>query len=123
VEMGQIDRTPTSGAELADEYDLFAGEIIIDLTQVEDLEDLDGRDLNLETTFGHIRVVLPDEGLDVDVSGGVEAGEVDVFGDKQSSSSDGHLNGGVDVPSMTVDADLVFGEIEFVEADYEGSAA
>ena len=110
---GQIDRNPAVSADLADGYSLGAGEIRIDLTDVADLDELDGRTLDLKTRVGHILVIVPDRGLDVTVDSTIRgAGESLLFDSSQDGSSDATHDGGVDKPELTIDAELIFGQIE-----------
>lgn len=112
LDTGVIDTRPTSAAALADDYDLWAGEIQIDLTEVEDLDGLDDRVLALEAVFGRIEVLVPERGLDVTADATVEGGDVTLFGDHSTSSSSGTHDGGSGVPELTIDAEVVFGEID-----------
>ena len=113
VEAGQILARPTTAeAALDADYDLFAGEVIIDLTQVEDLEALDGETIRSEAVFGHILVQVPEQGLDVNVRSTVEAGESVLFGDRTDGSDEGRRNIGGGVAELTLDLELVFGQIE-----------
>ncbi len=108
---GQIDQTPATAADVDSSYSLGAGEIILDLTEVEDLEELDGRTIDLDANFGRIEVVVP-EGLDVDVDATVDAaGETRLFGERESSSTSVSHDGGTGAPQITIDATVVFGEI------------
>lgn len=108
---GQIDQTPRTAAAVDSSYSLGAGEIILDLTEVEDLEELDGRTIDLDANFGRIEVVVPD-GLDVEVDASVDgAGETRLFGERESSSDRATHDGGVGAPQITIDATVVFGEI------------
>ena len=65
VDAGQIDESPNLAADVDDTYDLFAGKIDLDLSDVRDIENLDGRHIDVEVVFGQIVVTVPD-GVDVD---------------------------------------------------------
>ncbi len=113
IDAGRIDRTPQSAAELRDSYSLGAGEIVIDLRDIEDLENLDGRTLDLEASFGHIEVLVPPQGLDVEASTTIDGGgESILFGDREDGNSDASYDGGDDVPTLTIEAELVFGQVD-----------
>ena len=111
VDAGTIDESPNVAADVDDTYELFAGKIDLDLSEVRDIENLDGRHIDVEAVFGQIVVTVPD-GVDVEVDATVEGGETRLFGDNESSSnSANHSARTVGAPSMTIDAELVFGEI------------
>jgi phage shock protein PspC (stress-responsive transcriptional regulator) len=112
---GDVDPTPQSGAELKDRYTVAAGRIDLDLTEIDDLDELDGRRVELEAFAGQMIVTIPD-GLDVnvraDISGG---GQVDIMGDRRDGSdvlTVRHIDGGVGAPEIDLDMDLTFGEME-----------
>lgn len=113
-----IHAMPATAADVDASFDMAAGEIVLDLTEVEDLEDLDGRTLRFDGGAGRIEVRVPEEGLDttvdLEIAGG---GEIRAFGRRNNgwnpSLRSAH-DGGADVPTLHVDADLFFGEIEVV---------
>ena len=111
-DVGQIDQRPLSAASLDSRYDLTAGEIKLDLTDIKDIEALDGRTLELDVRFGHIEVLLP-AGLDVSVEANLEGdGQTDLFGSTRSDSSHETYIGTPGGPVLTIEAEVVFGEIE-----------
>ena len=112
VPAGQIQTQPTRAADIDDSYRLGAGEITIDLTGVEDLEELDGRTLELYVRFGRVEVIVPAKGLDIDAKGWVEGGEVLLFGDRSDAPDDRTYDGGDGVPELTIDAEVFLGQIE-----------
>ncbi|MDP3890981.1 PspC domain-containing protein [Nocardioides sp.] len=105
--------TPTLAAQVEDDYWLPAGELVLDLTGVRDLEALHGRSITVGSRVGRIEVLLP-EGLDAEVTGRVAGpGSVEIFGQQQ---------GGVDIsasgsisddegPGLTLDVRTGVGEI------------
>ena len=105
---------PTSADEVAPSYSLTTGELIVDLSEVSDIEELDGHDLAVSVEAGRIEVVVPD-GVDVQVEADVDGpGGYDLFGTQgggidwtRSASHDG----GPDAPAITIDAGLQVGEI------------
>lgn len=115
VDTGRITPTINTAAELQDNYELGIGEIVIDLTDLDtdELEALNGQTLGVDLGIGHIRVVVPDEGLQVEADASIELGEVILFGDT-SDSSDRARHGEDDEPLLTVDADLVVGQLEVI---------
>lgn len=121
LDAGQITTSPDTAAELADRYELGVGEIVIDLTELDDAElaKLDGETLRVDLGVGHIRVVVPDDGLRVEADGSIEIGEVVIFDDK-SDTSDRGSHGVDDEPALDIDAELFVGQIEIItETDLE----
>lgn len=123
IDPGQITKSPDTASELADSYDLGAGEIKLDLTDLDEdeLAKLDGRTLDLEVGFGRVEVIVPEEGLDVDAHATVEGGEVKLFGNTSTSSDSNSHNGDTgradEAPELTIDAEVFLGQIEIETAD------
>ena len=109
-------RVPVSAASLGEGYRLDAGEMVIDLTSVADLDELDGRTLRLEVDLGRVEVVVP-EGLEVLADARVSGpGHIDLFGD-ETGGIDTALrrtspDRSADAPRLTIDAEVGVGEIE-----------
>ncbi len=113
IDAGRVDRTPQSAAELRDSYSVGAGEIVIDLREIDDLEALDGRTLDLEAHVGHIEVIVPRRGLDVEAATTIDGGgESVLFGDRVDGDGDGEHDGGAAAPTLTIAATLVFGQVD-----------
>ncbi|NHA01663.1 cell wall-active antibiotics response protein [Nocardioides sp. W3-2-3] len=72
---------------------------------------LDGRTVGIDLNVGHIRVIVPDDGLRVDVDASIEAGEVVLFGEKTDRSTKKPYGDTTD-PHLTIDADMYLGQIE-----------
>lgn len=110
---GQETPTPRTAAALKDSYDLGVGEIVLDLTKMDptELAALDGRKVGIDLNVGHIRVIVPDDGLRVDVDASIEAGEVVLFGEKTDRSTKKPYGDTTD-PHLTIDADMYLGQIE-----------
>lgn len=118
LDAGRVAAYPASAeAALGGDYTVDAGEVELDLTRITDpdeLAELDGQTIDVEATFGHLVVIVPDEGLDVVANGTVDGGgEVIMFGDRFDGTADGTHDGGSGVPQLTIDARLLFGQIEF----------
>ena len=111
----RLSPTPAAAADVRNTYDITAGQIRLDLTGVEDLENLDGRRLDLEATAGEILVIVPD-GVDVDVDGSIRlGGEIEVDGFVENGNGvdlNRRIEGGDDVPQLYLELDLVVGHIE-----------
>ena len=111
VDAGKITESPTRAADLDDTYDLFAGKIELDLSDIEDIENLHGRTVDIDVVFGQIVVTVPD-GVDVNVDASVDAGETRLFGDNEDNSNSARYNSRLeDAPTLDLDIELVFGEI------------
>jgi phage shock protein PspC (stress-responsive transcriptional regulator) len=114
----RFDYAPTSAGQVRDSYDFGGGRFTLDLSQVSDVEDLDGRDIAIDGVGGRVEVVVPD-GMDVSVKTQVVGGDSRVF-DQRSDGFDitqnGFLDGGDGVPDLTINIDLVAGEIIVREA-------
>ncbi|WP_309649986.1 PspC domain-containing protein [Nocardioides sp.] len=111
VDADRIDAAPRSAAQVEGAYELFAGEIVLDLSDVADLEGLDGRTVRVESVFGRIEVIVP-EGLDVDVRSTIDGGgHSELFGADTDGSDSRFHDGGTDAPVLVLDTQVVFGEI------------
>lgn len=114
----QIRETPASAAELDSHYEASMGEVVLDLTEIEDLDELDGRDIRVDLDMGRIEVIVPRD-LTVDVDARMEAGgDIWLFGERDGRtwaySMTSLQRGGADAPEIDLDLDLSFGEIRVV---------
>jgi phage shock protein PspC (stress-responsive transcriptional regulator) len=107
--------TPTSAVQVEDRYFVPAGAVHVDLSDVRDVEELDGRTIEVAANAGELVVTLP-EGVDVDVDADVAiGGEVRILGEERGGpniSMQREIDGGTDAPSMDLELDLVVGSIE-----------
>jgi hypothetical protein len=107
-------RRPVSAAALEDSLRVPSGRIVLDLTAVRDLENLDGRDLTLDMSAGEIVVIVPDD-LEVGYEANIEYGGMIETPNGQrdgwGASMDGVLNREAD-SRVDLDIDLRFGHIE-----------
>lgn len=115
VETSTVYENPRSAVAVADSYQISAGELIVDLTDVTDLQALDGRTIRVSADVGRVEVIVParaDVTAFADVHG---PGEIQLFGEG-TDGVDTELtrshDGGTDVPRITIDADLSVGQIE-----------
>lgn len=111
----ELFRTPRTAAAVQDEYRVEAGEVRLDLTQVTDLQGLDGRVIRVGANVGRVAVLIPDEGLDVAVRADVHGpGQLQVFdtgrGGIDSTVTESH-DGGIGVPEIMIEADIDVGEV------------
>ena len=106
--------TPRTAADVQSSYRIQTGELVVDLSAVRDIEELDGRTIAVTAEAGEIRVVLPD-GVDATVTAdadgpagyalfGTEGGGIDW-------TQQGFHEGGPGAPAVTIRADLNIGEI------------
>jgi phage shock protein PspC (stress-responsive transcriptional regulator) len=105
---------PAFASSVEDRYWLDAGEQVIDLTRVADLEALDGRSIEVEGGVGRIEVILPDD-LSAIVSADVDGpGHIDLFGEERGGIDVHHtaFSGSDGDPEITIDAQLGVGQIE-----------
>ena len=113
----QIARAPVAAADIRDGYRLTAGQIDLDLTQVSDPQNLDGRHITLDAEAGELIVRVPDD-VDVDVDANIRfGGEVDIDGYTRSGNNvelSRHLEGGPNAPQLTLELDLLVGHIQVV---------
>ncbi len=110
--------TPSSADEVAENYDIGGGELFLDLSGVEDVDGLDGRDISIDGVGGRLEVVVPDD-VDVTVRTEVVAGDSRVFNrhrDGFDVNLDGFRDGGAGAPDMTINIDLFAGEVIVREA-------
>ncbi len=109
---------PTSAGQVRDAYDFGGGEFVLDLSDVSDVDALDGRDITIDGVGGAVEVIVP-EGMDVAVETEVVAGDSRVFdlrNDGFDINVDGFRDGGAEAPGMTITIDLAVGEIIVREA-------
>jgi phage shock protein PspC (stress-responsive transcriptional regulator) len=110
-----IYRTPARAADVDSHLSTGAGEIVLDLTDVQDPAALDGRVLSLRVRTGRIEVILP-PGVSAHAEAAVTgAGHIEMFGDERGGfdiNDTGNVYGGPDSPAITIDARLFAGEIQ-----------
>ena len=115
---GRHDYAPTSAAAVDDSYEFGGGRFTLDLSGVTDVEALDGRDITIDGVGGRVEVIVPD-GVDVSATSQVVGGDSRIF-DRHADGFDttlrGFLDGGDEVPDMTINIDLVAGEVIVREA-------
>jgi phage shock protein PspC (stress-responsive transcriptional regulator) len=105
---------PLRGEQVAASYYLEAGEQVVDLGNIRDIEELDGRTISITGEVGRIEVIVPD-GVDVEITADVDGpGGYDLFGAQGGGigwTRSGFHDGGTDAPSLVIDANLEVGEI------------
>ncbi|MGH3484777.1 MAG: PspC domain-containing protein [Nocardioidaceae bacterium] len=112
---GEIDEAPTSAADVLPSYEMGAGQILLDLTRVEDLTALDGRTIQLENGLGQTRVFVPED-LDVSVHAELNAGDIKIF-DREANGADASTQytdpDDLD-PNLRIEIDGSLGQIEVI---------
>lgn len=120
IDNEQVRLAPTSASTLPADYHLDAGELIVDLTAVSDVQDLDDRTLILTVDVGRIEVIVP-EGVDVNAVGRVDSfGNVILFGSERSGlepTLTAEHDGGLTVPDLEIDARVGIGEVVVTTSD------
>lgn len=115
VDGDTIHERPLAAAGVQARYEMDAGELRLDLSDVRDLAALDGRSIHLDGDVGRIEVIVP-RGLDVQATGTVSGpGHVLIFGQDRGGIDTTYVgthDGGQDAPALTIDAELSIGEIE-----------
>jgi hypothetical protein len=110
----RIRETPATADQVQSSYEFGGGELVLDLTEVDDVEALDGRQISVEGGAGRIELLVPEE-MDVRVTGRIDGpGAITLFGEQEGgieTSSRGLHDAGADAPRLTIDADLGVGEI------------
>lgn len=114
----RVTYSPGTPGEVRDSYSLRRGELRLDLTEVDRLEQLDGERIVVELGAGRILVELPDD-LAVDVEAAVGGpGSIVLPGEGGRGGiavSADRSFGPVDAPRVTLVAELGVGEIEVVQ--------
>lgn len=78
----RVRHTPTSAAEVRTHYELRQGDLVVDLSRVGDVENLDGRRVQADIGAGRLEVVVPDD-VNVRVDADVGVGAQRVLGERE----------------------------------------
>jgi phage shock protein PspC (stress-responsive transcriptional regulator) len=109
----RLDATPATAAEVQSTYEVTSGEIYVDLSNVSDPAALDGRTINVRARAAEVVVILP-EGVESDVTAGIDGpGQIDLP-DRRSGGIDSNLDGvyGSGTATVTIYTHLTAGHIE-----------
>lgn len=108
--------TPTSATAVDDTYEHGMGRFELDLTDVEDADQLLGSTLRIETGWGETTVIVPDD-LNVGVDAEVQAGEIRAFGRKSSGTDVGldHPPDDRGAPAVRLHIRHSLGTVEVIE--------
>lgn len=120
VDNRTVTHDPDSASQVRDRYWNAAGDMVVDLSDVTDVDSLDGRTIAVEGGVGRIEVIVPPGAL-VNASADVDGpGSVEVFGEEHggidiavTGSRSAVAAGGstTDQPTIEIDAKLGVGEI------------
>lgn len=114
IDTDPLREAPTSAASVDPAYRLGVGELLLDLTEVEDLEALDGRVLDIDVQVGRVEVLVP-RGLTVQATAQVHGpGEISLFGEQRGGIDTTVMethDGGPGSPVLVLDAETNLGEI------------
>ena len=105
---------PLSSATVPDTYHLDTGNLVVDLTDVQDPQQLDGRVIHLSAGVGQIDIEVPAD-VTVEVDAHVRGpGGISLFGQDSGgvdTTATAIHTGGPGAPHLTIDADLHVGAI------------
>jgi xanthine/uracil/vitamin C permease (AzgA family) len=111
----RVEVVPSSSTEVKDSYTYDVGQYVLDLTEVSDPDELDGRTIHLTVNVGELDVVVPAD-MDVEVTGAVDGpGGTTLFGNDSGgidTTDTQRPDGGEDVPTITLDLQVDVGHID-----------
>ena len=115
VDSDRVVDTPTSADLVLANYDYGWGEYVLDLSQVTDPDELNGRTIRVTADAAELDVVVPED-MDVTVTARTNGpGGMTVFGEEtegwDTQKTFTH-DGGDDVPKLTLDLEIDFGQID-----------
>lgn len=114
-----VTHTPATAAEVEPSYRMDSGELVIDLSEISDPAELDGRTIDIKSDLGRVEVILPPD-LDVTWDATVGIGSlVQPTGTEQGGfdvSKSGTLDVADDEGTLQLDVSLDIGEIRLEQA-------
>ena len=113
--IGDLRRTPTTAAAVDAEYELGAGSLRLDLSEVRDPEDLLGRTIVIDGGVGQVRVIVPAD-LPVTVEATISGGEIRALGEETSGQGASLDVVSDERPALTLEIDHTFGQIDVERA-------
>ncbi len=112
--------TPTTAAAVQSRYEHGAGRLVLNLDEVRDITDLDGRSIVVDSHVGQVQVIVPTS-VDAEIRAHVTGGEItgaavteDVGNGGQQAVIEAR---GDDRPHVVIHVDLTFGQIEIFRFD------
>ena len=128
-ESEHVEHVPPTASAVRDHYELRSGELVVDLSNVVDVANLDSRRVRAELGVGTLQVVVPAD-VDVRVNADIGVGAVRVLdrgerGGVGRSYSEFHPapEQAADTPTLHLDLDVGVGEIEVRRASYDEQEA
>jgi phage shock protein PspC (stress-responsive transcriptional regulator) len=115
---GQINATPGSADDVQRSYDLTAGQVHLDLSQVDDPDQLPGRTVDIDVLTGEVQVVLP-KGIPVAVSSSAKVGQLNILNrevDGTTIDSDVISPAAGSGPYLTLDIEMGAGEVTVIRS-------
>ncbi|HSV40363.1 MAG TPA: hypothetical protein VLI04_16495, partial [Nocardioidaceae bacterium] len=98
-----------------DSYYVPAGQIVLDLRELSEPGQLDGRTIHLDANAGEILVILPEDGLAANLNGDIQFGGAITVNHNEDGgwgySRDAFVGDRAD-PTIDLDIDVKFGHIE-----------
>ncbi len=117
--------TPTTAAAVQSRYEHGAGRLVLNLDEVRDIANLDGRSIVVDSHVGQVQVIVPTS-VDAEIRAHVTGGEItgaavteDVGNGGQQAVIEAR---GDDRPHIVIHVDLRFGQIEIFRFDCPGLA-
>ena len=121
--IGSTTEHPLNAQSVHSSYDMSIGRLVLDLTDVTDIEALSGKTISLDGNIGQLRIIVPpdiDVTVNAEISGG---GRIEMFGQADEGDSpdlivnhEGTLtDSDTDATHLTINADLDFGNIYVTE--------
>ena len=106
---------PSSSQEVSDTYRVDTGSLVLDLTRLDDPEELDGRTLELSSNVGEIVVTVPED-MNVEVVADIDGpGGYRLFDRRDGGGFDTHVTetwrSAATDPTLTIEANLEVGQI------------
>ena len=129
--IGAVSYRPADAAAVRSDYNLGAGQLVLHLERVTDLDALGGRTVHVDASFGQVQLIVPST-LPIRINAHVDHG--DIVG--PSSTSISKLSQGGEAvtvsataqavttsPVLTVDLNVHFGEVVVTRYDCPGPAS
>ncbi|MFT4188862.1 MAG: PspC domain-containing protein [Aeromicrobium sp.] len=107
--VGEFRPTPASAADVRSDYELGLGDLRLDLSQVDDPDELLGRTVAIDAGVGQVTVIVPAD-LPVRVESRIEGGEIVVFDQRRSGREAVLETASGDEPRLTLVIDQTFGQ-------------
>lgn len=108
---GQLHVTPESANEVPSVIDFGAGQLWVDFSGIDDVAELEGQRIQIDSGAGEVRVVVPDD-LDVEVDASVRMGDLSIFGERESGIRVGRAVAGDSDDAFIIDINHNFGTVE-----------